>query len=136
MQGFLWLITQMSLLLIAAAGVFFWLGWRWRGQLISLKKDHTSTTSATEPLARPIPCGEVTLNTATEAIHCHAINSPTAEELQRLNQQLEEAEHHHRNLGKDLLRVHDELKSARLESAKQQAEIATLKAKLAEQGRE
>src|SRR4051812_36926405 len=30
MQGFLWLVLQMLLLLTAAAVIFFWLGWRWR----------------------------------------------------------------------------------------------------------
>ena len=32
MQGFLWLLLQMTLLLFAAAVVFAMLGWRWRGQ--------------------------------------------------------------------------------------------------------
>lgn len=66
----------------------------------------------------PIPCAEVIANHASEAIQSPPINSPSAEELQRLNQQLEEAEHHRRNLEKELIRVHDELKAARLEVAK------------------
>lgn len=118
MQGFLWLITQMSLLLMAAAAVFFWLGWRWRGQLIHTEKDKTSKKSAAKALLLPIPCAEVIANHASEAIQSPPINSPSAEELQRLNQQLEEAEHHRRNLEKELIRVHDELKAARLEVAK------------------
>lgn len=31
MSGFLWLVTEMLLLLTAAAALFFSLGWRWRG---------------------------------------------------------------------------------------------------------
>ena len=32
MEGFLWLLLQMTLLLLAAAVVFLLLGWRWRSQ--------------------------------------------------------------------------------------------------------
>ncbi len=125
MQGFLWLITQMALLLSAAAGVFFWLGWRWRGKpLDATHQSEAATTSS--PLALPM------IRETTSEPTCDEANPPFPEdpsaklELQRLNQQLEEAEHHRRNLEKELIRVHDELKTARLESAehKHDAQVA------------
>ncbi|MCA1962457.1 MAG: hypothetical protein LDL31_00765 [Prosthecobacter sp.] len=114
MQGFLWLITQMALLLTAAAFLFFWLGWRWGSRR-----------------APSVPSAEVAPPAADIPAPPAASQPPEEQEAtKRLRTQLEEAEHHRRNLEKELIRVHEELKTARQDAAqdKQNAQAAKAEA--------
>lgn len=87
----------MTLLLTAAAVVFFVLGWRWRGCNIGpVTQVSRPIVQASEPHL-PLETGEV-LATAPDA---------------RLQADLQEANDHRRNLERELIRVHEELKAAR-----------------------
>jgi hypothetical protein len=101
MDGYLWLVSQMTLLLTAAAVVFFVLGWRWRGRIAdSVTQVPESEGQAAAPTP-PLATGELS-TTAPDA---------------RLQADLQEANDHRRNLERELIRVYEELKVARLDAA-------------------
>ena len=105
MEGFILLLLQMALLLLAAAVVFFLLGWRWRSQ--DAKRDEQKWQQRCD----------------AEALALKAANSQCAEAQQKLQDQesthlrlqaeVQEAADHRRNLERELIRVHEDLKSAR-----------------------
>lgn len=110
----------MALLLTAAAIVFFWLGWRWGGH--SQPVVEKSAAPAAEA-----PAASTAAEAATDKESPASPASPQpGADATRLQAQLEEAEHHRRNLEKELIRVHEELKSARHDAAqhKQDAQAA------------
>lgn len=111
MDGFLWLVSQMALLLTAAAAVFFVLGWRWRGRCAGGEKQAAAPGS---PAVEP------------------AVSSPSAEPEHaadvRLQAELQEASDHRRNLERELIRVHEELKTARRDAGQHQEDLVVAKA--------
>ena len=97
MSGFLWLITEMLLLLTAAAAVFFSLGWRWRGrrallQLSSLEQRLDEETEAARQ-------ARIELGTAR--------NLAAQPDTARLQTELNEAHARQRLLERELLRLSD-----------------------------
>lgn len=112
MDGFFWLVSQMTLLLTAAAVVFFVLGWRWRGCNIGpVTQVSRPIVQASEPHL-PLETGEV-LATAPDA---------------RLQADLQEANDHRRNLERELIRVHEELKAARRDAGQNHEDWVLAKA--------
>ena len=105
MEGFILLLLQMALLLLAAAVVFFLLGWRWRSQ--DAKRDEQKWQQRCD----------------AEAAAVKAANDQCAEAQQKLQDQesthlrlqaeVQEAADHRRNLERELIRVHEDLKSAK-----------------------
>jgi predicted flap endonuclease-1-like 5' DNA nuclease len=112
MDGFLWLVSQMALLLTAAAAVFFLLGWRWRGRIAG------PVTQAPDPASAAIEPTQ-----SVETGHAPA-ESPDA----RLQADLQEANDHRRNLERELIRVHEELKTARRDAGLHQEDMMLAKA--------
>jgi predicted flap endonuclease-1-like 5' DNA nuclease len=105
MEGFILLLLQMALLLLAAAVVFFLLGWRWRGQ--DVKRAEQKWQQRLEAEAGAVKAAS---NQCAE----------TQQKLQdqestylRLQAEVQEAADHRRNLERELIRVHEDLKSAR-----------------------
>lgn len=112
MDGFLWLVSQMTLLLTAAAVVFFVLGWRWRGR---------NTGPVTQVSGPVVQASEPPPPLATGEVHA---TTPDA----RLQADLQEANDHRRNLERELIRVHEELKAARRDAGQNQEDWALAKA--------
>ena len=123
MEGFLWLITQMALLLTAAAAVFLWLGWHWRGlearrelQAFQTRIDaESSATRTTQGERDAVKTDDQTLR-ATQL---------------KMESELQEANDHRRNLERELIRVHDDLKLAKRDAQQRTEDAATAKAALA-----
>ena len=111
MDGFLWLVSQMILLLTAAAVVFFVLGWRWRGRSASLVKVDS------DPVSPQVETPSVETGQA-----------PASVSDARLQADLQEANDHRRNLERELIRVHEELKAARRDAGLHQEDMMTAKA--------
>ncbi|HYF37220.1 MAG TPA: hypothetical protein VD994_18105 [Prosthecobacter sp.] len=105
MQGLLWLLLQMALLLLAAAVVFFWLGWRWRGQKAFLEASRLDASVDAES------------STAERALQDkHAAHTALAQHNLAANREaaeLREAREHQRNLEREILRLSEELKATR-----------------------
>ena len=123
MEGFLWLITQMALLLTAAAAVFLWLGWHWRGLEArrELQAFHTR-----------IDAESAAARTAQEEMDAARTNDQTLQAKQfRIESELQEANDHRRNLERELIRVHDDLKVAKRDAEQRTEDAATAKAALA-----
>lgn len=116
MEGFILLLLQMTLLLLAAALVFFLLGWRWRSQ--DAKRD-------AENLQRRLDSEASALHAAYEE-RDEARQKQQALEINQTQQQaeLQEASDHRRNLERELIRVHEDLKSARQNSEQDREETA------------
>lgn len=112
MDGFLWLVSQMALLLTAAAAVFFLLGWRWRGRTAG------RVTQVPDPASPAVEPAQ-----SLEAAH-----APAAAPDARLQADLQEANDHRRNLERELIRVHEELKTARRDAGLHQEDMMTAKA--------
>lgn len=123
MEGFLWLITQMTLLLTAAAGVFLWLGWRWRGQ--NAQKQEMELN------------GRIDAKVAAARAALEERDAARAREEQKLAEgtktqaDLLEANDHRRNLERELIRVHDDLKTAKRDASQAAEDLAEAKAALA-----
>lgn len=112
MDGFFWLVSQMILLLTAAAVVFFVLGWRWRARSAGpVMQVSGPDVQAPEP-PPPVETGEV----------------PAAAPDARLQADLQEANDHRRNLERELIRVHEELKAARRDAGQNQQDVVQAKA--------
>lgn len=112
MDGFLWLVSQMTLLLTAAAVVFFVLGWRWRAR---------STGPVTQVPGPGLQKVEPPPPLKTGAVAAAAPDT-------RLQADLQEANDHRRNLERDLIRVHEELKAARRDAGQNQEDMVQAKA--------
>ena len=108
MEGFLWLLLQMALLLLAAAVVFFLLGWRWRG--------HNANRDIQALNAR-IDADSAALKEAQDQRDAANSNDHLLRATQiKIEADLQEANDHRRNLERELIRVHDDLKTARRDS--------------------
>jgi len=122
MQGFLWLLLQMTLLLFAAAVVFAMLGWRWRGQnaerdikLLNTRIDAESAAFKIAQDQRDAALSNDQMLRATQTkIECD----------------LQEANDHRRNLERDLIRVHDELQSAKRDADQRSEDLTAARAAL------
>lgn len=123
MEGFLWLITQMALLLTAAAAVFFWLGWRWRGQNAERQEQELNTRiDAETSVAR---AAQEERDAARSNDHLHQATET------KLEADLLEANDHRRNLERELIRVHDDLKVAKRDADQRAEDLAEARAALA-----
>jgi len=119
MEGFLWLLTQMALLLTAAAAVFLILGWRWRGH------DMLKRLRAIEQALERETAETRQLYSQRDSALADAEKVRAAQV--RLEADLQEANDHRRNLERELIRVHEEHKTARAEAT---ARISALEAEL------
>lgn len=122
MEGFLWLLIQMALLLLAAALVFFTLGWRWRGQnakrqiaAIDARIDADSTALKAAQDQRDAAVSHDQMLRATQT---------------KIEADLQEANQHRQNLERELIRVHDDLKSARQDCDQHKEDHMTARASL------
>lgn len=126
MQPFLWLVTQMCLLLLAAAVVFFTLGWRFRG---------SNAQAEANQLNQKVDAEAARLRGAHAERDAATTEVETLKTLrQKLQADLLEAADHHRNLEREMLRLHDELKATRGQTdtiARLTAEQERLQAELA-----
>lgn len=123
MEGFLWLITQMALLLTAAAAVFFWLGWRWRS---------VDAQSEARAFHARIDAESTATRTAFEERDATKSNDEMLRATQsKIETDLQEANDHRRNLERELIRVHDDLKIAKRDAEQRAEDAATAKAALA-----
>lgn len=123
MEGFLWLITQMALLLTAAALVFFWLGWRWRS--LDARRE-------TQDFHARIDAETSAVRTALDERDAAKSNDEMLRTTQlKIESDLQEANDHRRNLERELIRVHDDLKIAKRDAEQQTEDAATAKASLA-----
>jgi predicted flap endonuclease-1-like 5' DNA nuclease len=105
MHGFLWLILQMTTLLLAAALVFFWLGWRWRGQNAGVQ-----TASLNESIDAESGAAERARQEK------QAVQEALAQQVITANRdaaELLEAREHQRRLEREVLRLSEELKAAK-----------------------
>lgn len=105
MQGFLWLILQMALLLLAAAVVFFSLGWYWRGQngmarIAELDSQIDAESSAAEAARKDRDAALAALEQVKAAQMREAAD-------------LQEALDRQRGLEREILRLADDLKAAK-----------------------
>lgn len=122
MEGFLWLLLQMALLLLAAAVVFFALGWRWRGQ--NAKRDIATLDSR-------IDADSAALKVAQDQRDAALSNDQMLRATQaKIESDLQEANDHRRNLERELIRVHDDLKSAKRDSDQLKEDLSTARAAL------
>lgn len=122
MEGFLWLLIQMALLLLAAAVVFFMLGWRWRGQ--NAKREIAF-------LDARIDADSAALNVAQNQRDAALSHDQMLRAIQtKMEADLREANDHRRNLERELIRVHDELKSARRDSEQDKKDLSAARASL------
>jgi chromosome segregation ATPase len=122
MEGFLWLLLQMALLLLAAAVVFFALGWRWRGQ--NAKRDIAT-------LDTRIDADSAALKVAQDQRDAALSNDQMLRATQtKIESDLQEANDHRRNLERELIRVHDDLKSAKRDSDQLKEDLSTARAAL------
>jgi predicted flap endonuclease-1-like 5' DNA nuclease len=122
MEGFLWLLLQMALLLLAAAVVFFILGWRWRGQ--NAKRKIAS-------LDARIDADSVALNVAQDQRDAALSHDQMLRTKQtKIESDLQEANDHRRNLERELIRVHDELKSAKRDADQHKEDLSAARASL------
>ena len=113
MEGFLWLLLQMALLLLAAAVVFFLLGWRWRGQ---------NATRDIQALNARIDADSTEFKTLQDQRDAALSNDQMLRTTQlKIEADLQEANDHRRNLERELIRCHDDLKDAKRD-AQQRAE--------------
>ncbi len=96
MSGFLWLVTEMLLLLTAAAAIFFSLGWRWRGQRA---RAHVSG------LEKRLDEEAVAARLAREQRDCVRDAQP---DTRALEAELQEAQARQLALERELLRLRDE----------------------------
>jgi predicted flap endonuclease-1-like 5' DNA nuclease len=113
MEGFLWLLLQMALLLLAAAVVFFLLGWRWRGQ---------NATRDIQALNARIDADSTEFKTLRDQRDAALSNDQMLRTTQlKIEADLQEANDHRRNLERELIRCHDDLKDAKRD-AQQRAE--------------
>lgn len=123
MEGFLWLITQMALLLTAAAAVFLWLGWHWR--------DLDARREAQAFHAR-IDAETSSARTAFEERDAAKSSDEMLRAMQlKIETDLQEANDHRRNLERELIRVHDDLKIAKRDAEQRAEDAAAAKASLA-----
>jgi|JI6StandDraft_1071083.scaffolds.fasta_scaffold03680_2 predicted flap endonuclease-1-like 5' DNA nuclease len=123
MEGFLWLITQMTLLLTAAAGVFFWLGWRWRSQ--DARRQEQALNTRIDAEAAAARTAQEDRDAARSNDHLHQATET------KLEADLLEANDHRRNLERELIRVHDDLKVAKRDADQRSEDLAEAKAALA-----
>jgi len=122
MEGFLWLLLQMALLLLAAAVIFFALGWRWRGQ--NAKRDIAT-------LDARIDADSAALKAAQDQRDAAFSNDQLLRAAQtKIESDLQEANDHRRNLERELIRVHDDLKSAKRDSDQYKEDLSTARAAL------
>jgi predicted flap endonuclease-1-like 5' DNA nuclease len=122
MQGFLWLLLQMALLLLAAAGVFFMLGWRWRGQ---------NATRDIQALNARIDAESATLKTVQDQRDAALSEDQILRSTQtKIQADLQEANDHRRNLERELIRVHDDLKSAKRDSEQRAEDLTAARAEI------
>ena len=105
MEGFILLLLQMALLLLAAAVVFFLLGWRWRSQ--DAKRDEQKWQQRCDAEAAAVKAGNDQCAEAQQKLQ-----DQESTHL-RLQAEVQEAADHRRNLERELIRVHEDLKSAR-----------------------
>ncbi len=123
MEGFLWLITQMALLLTAAAAVFLWLGWRWRG--LDARRE-------AQAFHARIDAESSAARTAFEERDAAKSSDEMLRAMQlKIETDLQEANDHRRNLERELIRVHDDLKIAKRDAEQRAEDAATAKAALA-----
>lgn len=119
MEGFLWLLLQMALLLLAAAVVFFTLGWRWRAQ--NAKRDIAS-------LDARIDADSAALKMAQDQRDAALSNDQMLRVTQtKIESDLQEANDHRRNLERELIRVHDDLKSAKRDADQRGEDLSAAK---------
>jgi predicted flap endonuclease-1-like 5' DNA nuclease len=128
MEGFLWLITQMTLLLTAAAILFFWLGWRWRSQ--DARKLEQSLNARIDAEVSATRSAQEDRDAARSKDHLHQVTES------KLEADLLEANEHRRNLERDLIRVHDDLRVAKRDAEQRSEDLAEAKAALDQLQRE
>jgi len=122
MDGFLWLLLQMALLLLAAAVVFFMLGWRWRGQ--NAKREIAS-------LDARIDADSAALNVAQDQRDAALSHDQMLRATHtKIESDLQEANDHRRNLERELIRVHDDLRSARRDSDQYKEDLSAARTSL------
>ncbi|GEP43345.1 hypothetical protein [Brevifollis gellanilyticus] len=122
MEGFLWLVTQMTLLLTGAAVIFFWLGWRWRAQ--DARKLETALNTRIDAETSTARSAQEDRDAARMKDHLHLATQT------KLESDLLEANDHRRNLERELIRVHDDLKIAKRDADQRAEDATTAKAEL------
>ncbi len=122
MEGFLWLITQMTLLLTAAAVVFLWLGWRWRAQ--DARKQEAVLNTRIDAETSSARSAQEDRDAARTKDHLHLATQT------KLEADLMEANDHRRNLERELIRVHDDLKIAKRDADQRAEDASAAKAEL------
>ncbi len=116
MEGFLWLLIQMALLLLAAAVVFFLLGWRWRGQ---------NATRDIQALNARIDADSTEHRTLQDQRDAAISNDQMLRATQlKIEADLQEANDHRRNLERELIRGHDDLKDAKRDAQQRAEDLA------------
>lgn len=123
MEGFLWLITQMALLLTSAAVVFFWLGWRWRAQ--DARKVEKALQDRIDAESKTVQAALEERDEARQKAESQLLTET------RLKADLQEANDHRRNLERELIRVHDDLKNAQRDARQAGEDLASAQAALA-----
>jgi predicted flap endonuclease-1-like 5' DNA nuclease len=122
MEGFLVLLLQMALLLLAAAVVFFALGWRWRGQ--NAKHDIATLDARIDADSAALKAVQDQRDAALS--HDQRLRATQT----KIESDLQEANDHRRNLERELIRVHDELRSARRDSNQHKKDLSAARASL------
>ena len=112
MNSLIWLAMEMAILLLAAALVFFYLGWRWRGTPVVAEMGQ----ELTEPEAETTSIEEVPPVLAKATLsEPELVPAAVSEDAGRLREELDDAEGHRRNLEREVMRLRDDLKFTRLE---------------------
>lgn len=108
MSGFLWLISEMLLLLILAAAVFFALGWQWQA-----KRARAQRLSLEQRLDEEAKAAKIAREERDAALHAASAPVATAppvhgdSEIAALAAELSEAQAHQLALERELLRLRD-----------------------------
>jgi predicted flap endonuclease-1-like 5' DNA nuclease len=113
----------MALLLTAAAAVFLWLGWHWRG--LDARREIQAFHSR-------IDAETSSARTAFEERDAAKSNDEMLRATQlKIESDLQEANDHRRNLERELIRVHDDLKVAKRDAEHRAEDAAAAQAALA-----
>ena len=124
MEGFLWLLLQMVLLLTAAAVVFFVLGWRWRGQNVDRRLREISQSTERAELDA--------VEAEMQRDSSRALEEKLRLTLNQTQSELQEAHDRQTQLQREVLRLADELKAARQTAEQTLQQKTTFETRVAE----